>query len=242
MRKLRTLFAATAFSGLVAATAFMPAAYAQVTDPNTSVTPPVVEVSARGSHGGFGRLTCNADAASQLQTRLDGVAAQLALTPEQAPLFDAYKTAALTAQTSFADACGQIQAGDNGTAQDLLTHMRTRQALASAELDGLNATLPSFEAFYNSLNDQQKAQLAAQNGHGNGRGHDREGFNQRRGHDRDDFNQGRGHGGRGMDRMSMNGFDHRDETFAPPVQQQVPSTSPTTLPSITVPAPTTPIV
>jgi hypothetical protein len=114
----------------------------------------------RGERGGIAGLICSTDGAAQLETRLADIAAKLALTAEQQPLFDAYRTAALTAQTSFAEACATLQpAAAPTTPPDAVTTLKDRQAHETAELDALNAVLPSFEALYHSLTDAQKAEL-----------------------------------------------------------------------------------
>jgi hypothetical protein len=133
------------------------------------------------------RLICDANAAGQLETRFSQAATQLALTAEQQTLFDAYKTAALSAQTSFADACAKAQPQAAGTtAPDMLTMMKDRQAVRTAEVEAVNSVLPSFEAFYNGLSDTQKAQLAPQGRHGQ---------NGPDGHGRGRMGQGHGPGG-----------------------------------------------
>jgi hypothetical protein len=115
----------------------------------------------RGERGGIAGLTCSTDGASQLETRLADLATQLKLTTEQQALFDAYKTAALSAQTTFADTCAKVQPVDAKPAArpDALTVLKDRHSRQTAGLDALNAVLPSFEALYNSLDDTQKAAL-----------------------------------------------------------------------------------
>ena len=115
----------------------------------------------RGERGGIAGLICSTDGATQLETRLADLATQLKLTTEQQPLFDAYKTAALSAQTTFADTCAKVQPADAkpATPPDALSVLKDRQARQTAGLDALNAVLPSFEALYNSLDDTQKAAL-----------------------------------------------------------------------------------
>jgi len=194
MKTLKTLMLSTALAVAVGAASLTPAAYAQLAPPQADA---VAQVSFRGGMGGgFPRLICNANGAAQLQARLDQFATGLALTPEQTPLFDAYRTAALAAQTSFADACAKIQPPVAGTMPDVLTLLRNQQAIATAQLDATNAVLPPFEAFYNSLSDQQKAALSPQ-----GRG--RQGF----GRDGDRGGYGGDRGGRDWGRGDNRGRD-----------------------------------
>jgi len=117
----------------------------------------------RGGRGGIAGMICSTDGATQLETKLADLGTTLKLTTTQQPLFDAYKTAALSAQTSFAAACpqppAQPQATDAQTPPDAVTVLKDRVARQTAELDALNAVLPSFEALYTSLDDTQKAAL-----------------------------------------------------------------------------------
>lgn len=57
-------------------------------------------------------IVCGPSAADRLETRLDRIAKRLELTEAQQPLFAAFRTSALTAQTSFADACAAARPGD----------------------------------------------------------------------------------------------------------------------------------
>jgi len=149
----------------------------------------------RGGRGGIAGLICSTDGATQLEGTLTDLGTTLKLTATQQPLFDAYKTAALTAQTSFADACPQPQAMATQQAPDALTMLEHRVVRQTAELDALNAVLPSFEALYTSLDDTQKAALMPMVGphHGGPMGDDRGG-------DRGDRSEGAGrHDNRGGD-------------------------------------------
>lgn len=156
----------------------------------------------RGERGGIAGLICSTDGATQLETRLADLATQLKLTTEQQTLFDAYKTAALSTQTIFADACAKLQPAADAkptTPPDALTVLKDRQARQTAELAALNAVLPSFEALYNSLDDTQKAALMPLASHfgpgdhgprGDDRG-DRAGRHDDRGGDRGGDDRGR---------------------------------------------------
>lgn len=161
----------------------------------------------RGGRGGVAGLICSPDGAAMLETRLTDLATQLKLTTEQQPLFDTYQTAALSAQTGFADACPQPKATADkpATPPDAVTVLKDRQARATAELEAINAVLPSFEALYASLTDTQKADLIALAGpHHGPRGDDRGGDRAGRHDDRGDDDRGGddrgGERGRGGDR------------------------------------------
>lgn len=211
----------TALAGLMGLTALAPGAYAQ-TAPAAPAASGVAQPDDNGGmrgdagprgkrpgehrdaarRGGIAGLICSTDGAAQLETRLADIAIKLALTAEQQPLFDAYRTAALTAQTSFAESCAKPQPAAAAPAPDALAMLKDRQARQTAELAALNAVLPSFEALYNSLTDAQKAVLQPLVGPHRGgdhgpRGDDRDGARAGRG---DDHQRGRnddcGRGGR----------------------------------------------
>lgn len=57
-------------------------------------------------------IVCGPSAADRLDTRLERIAKRLELTEAQQPLFAAFRTSALTAQTDFADACAAARPGD----------------------------------------------------------------------------------------------------------------------------------
>lgn len=222
----------TALAGLMGLTALAPGAYAQ-----SAPTAPAASGAAQpddnggmrsdngprgkrpGEHrhaaqrgGGIAGLICSADGAAQLETRLTDIATKLALTAEQQPLFDAYRTAALTAQTSFAESCAKLQPADAtpATRPDAVAVLKQRQARQTARLTALNAVLPSFEVLYNSLTDAQKAVLqplvGPQRGDHGPRGDDRGGARAGRG---DDHQRGRG------DDRGRNGRHDRSSMIAP---------------------------
>jgi hypothetical protein len=210
----------TALAGLMGLTALAPGAYAQ-SAPAAPAAPSVAQpddnggrlgdrpgqhrdAGQRGERGGIAGLICSTDGATQLETRLADIVTKLALTAEQQPLFDAYRTAALTAQTSFAESCAKLQPAATATPAtppDALTVLKDRQAHQTAELDALNAVLPSFEALYNSLTDAQKAVLQPLVGphHGGDRGG--------RGDDRGGDDRGGDRAGRGEDHQRGRGDD-----------------------------------
>ncbi|WP_417308168.1 Spy/CpxP family protein refolding chaperone [Devosia sp.] len=109
-------------------------------------------------------LTCAPNAAERLETRYDRIGERLDLTDEQATLFDALKTEALTAQTSFADDCPtppaakdrQASRQSRGNPIDRLEQRLERDGDRIAALTGL---LPELRAFYDSLDENQLAKL-----------------------------------------------------------------------------------
>ena len=211
-KSTRFLFG-TVFAGIMGLTALVPSVYAQDLGAPKD-TPPISQPDDKGGmrpdgrprgerpgehgRGGIAGLICSTDGATQLETRLADLATQLKLTTDQQPLFDAYQTAALSAQTSFADTCATAQpaAGTQPVPPDALTVLKDRVTHETAELAALNAVLPSFEALYNSLTDTQKADLMPLVGpHHGPRGDDRGGDRAGR-HDDRGGEPGRGDKGR----------------------------------------------
>ncbi len=116
----------------------------------------------RGGPGELLDMVCSEDGAENLEIALVRLSHRLDLTEAQQPLFDTLKTAALTAQTSFADTCAAARpAKDADPAPDLIDRMKARIAIDTARIEALNAVLPAFEALYDSLTDAQKANLLA---------------------------------------------------------------------------------
>jgi hypothetical protein len=206
MKKSSHFLVVATLAGVIGATALVPSVFAQPAPTDVaSPTQPSDKGGMRpdgkhgGGRGGFAGLICSTDGATQLQTRLDALATRLTLTATQQPLFDAYRSAALAAQTSFADACATVQPAASAAKPDMLKAMQDRLTTQKAEVAAMDSVLPSFEAFFNSLTDAQKALLTPAGEHGHG-GDD---------HGRDDRGrQGRGdergHGDRRGDRSAIN--------------------------------------
>lgn len=214
MKKSSHLLVVTTLAGIIGATALVPSVFAQPAP--TDVAGPAQpgdkgdmrhDGKSGGGRGGFAGLICSTDGTTQLQTRLDALATRLTLTAAQQPLFDAYRSAALAAQTTFADACAAAQPAATATPAakpDMLTAMQNRLTKDKAEVAALGAVLPSFEAFFNSLTDAQKALLRPAGEHGRGGDDDR-------GHDDDRGRDDHGRQGRGDDRGHG---DRRDDRSA----------------------------
>lgn len=117
--------------------------------------------------GGLLMLACSDRGAEALEIGLVRLSYRLDLTADQQKLFDTLRTRALTTQTSFADTCKASRpAADNGAKPDALARMKAGLAIEQARLSALNDVLPDFEAFFNSLSDQQKARLLPHHGMG----------------------------------------------------------------------------
>jgi hypothetical protein len=115
-------------------------------------------------------LACSEKGPAVLERVLDRSAKRLALSADQQKLFDAFRTKALTAETTFSDACKAARPDKSATTRpDLLTRMKSGLAVDQARLTALNSVLPEFEALYNSLSDQQKHDLLPRQGMGFGR-------------------------------------------------------------------------
>jgi len=119
-----------------------------------------------GMRGGMLQLVCSDQGAERLEHMFVSLSHRVELTAEQTPLFDALKTAALTAQTGFADTCTSVlpEAGTTAQAPNLVERLQTGIKIDEARIAALSDVLPSLEAFYASLTDDQKAKLDARPG------------------------------------------------------------------------------
>jgi hypothetical protein len=152
-----------------------------------------------GRGGQFLAIGCSPNAAERIETGLVSLGYRVDATAEQKALLDTLKTAALDAQTELAAVCESVMpamaaaAPADGVAPaatapaerpNLLERLQTRHAIDQARVAAMGDVLPQFEAFFNSLTDEQKASLEP-------RRHARDGRN----------NDGpRGDRGRGMNR------------------------------------------
>lgn len=139
-----------------------------------------------GMRGGLLQFVCAERGAERLEHMFVAISYRIDLTAEQAPLFEALKTAALAAQTGFADDCAAVRPAARATAAmpNLVERLHTRVKLGEARIAALSGVLPSLEAFYSSLSDEQQAKLDVRPGKG------REHFGKRQGPDRRPGQQG----------------------------------------------------
>ena len=146
MTKPVTLLVATALAGAVCLSGFASASLAD-------------DRGARQGQqmrdGGIMNIVCSSMGAQRLETRLNGLPDHVKLTTGQLALFDTFKTAALTAQTGFADNC----VAPSGPGGDLLQRLKSRQTNLTAYVAAIDSVMPSLEAFYTSLTDAQKNDL-----------------------------------------------------------------------------------
>ncbi|MEQ1770672.1 MAG: Spy/CpxP family protein refolding chaperone [Devosia sp.] len=103
-------------------------------------------------------LVCSPDGAEALEVALVRLSHRLELTDAQQPLFDALKSSALTAQTSFADSCATARPAE-GSSPDLIDGIKSRIAVDTVRLEAMNAVLPDLEKLFDSLTDAQRANL-----------------------------------------------------------------------------------
>lgn len=113
-------------------------------------------------------LACSDRGPEALELALVKMSYRLNLTTDQQPLFDAFRTKALTTETSFADTCKASRPDRAAGRPDLLARLKSSLAMDQARLTALNDVLPDFEALYNSLSDQQKQSIRPHHGFGMG--------------------------------------------------------------------------
>lgn len=125
-----------------------------------------------GQRGGVLSFVCSPKGADRLEHLLLNISQRVDPTAEQQPLFDALKTAALTAQTDFADTCATARPDRTAEAArpDLADRMKARHAIEKAHVEAMTTVIPAFETFYDSLTDEQKLSLEPRRGrHHDGR-------------------------------------------------------------------------
>ena len=123
-----------------------------------------------GGRMGGGDLLDFQHGAEAIEIALVRLSHRVELTAEQQPLFDALKTAALAAAADFATATEGLRPQDNSaagetttaTAPDISERLENRIAIETAHLAALQAVEPAATAFFDSLTDEQKAQLVPQ--------------------------------------------------------------------------------
>jgi hypothetical protein len=95
-----------------------------------------------------------------LEDMLRLIGDRVPLSDAQAPLFDAFRDAALTAQADYVEACIATQPAAAWAEElDLTDRLRIRIGIETARAAALNAVMPAFEALYESLDETQKAVL-----------------------------------------------------------------------------------
>jgi hypothetical protein len=132
-----------------------------------------------GARGGLLALGCGPNAAERIEHSIVALSYRVNPTGEQVQLLDALKTTALDAQKELATTCDAVlpdrtadaAAPDTAARPNMLEAMQMRLKIDEARVAALGDVLPSFEAFFNSLTDEQKATLEF-HGHRRGPGPD----------------------------------------------------------------------
>jgi hypothetical protein len=110
-------------------------------------------------------LSCSPRGADRLEHVLLSLSQRLDPTAEQQPLFKEFRTAALTAQTGFADACADLHPARNeADSANLVQRLQDHVALDEARIAAVQSVLPPLENFYDSLTNEQKAMLEPRRG------------------------------------------------------------------------------
>lgn len=116
---------------------------------------------------GGGDLLSFERGADAIELALVRLSQRIDLTAGQQPLFDAFKTEALTAATTFATAIEGLRPtlsaeGETPVAPNLAERLDDAIALQAARLAALEAVQPSATAFFESLTADQMASLTPQ--------------------------------------------------------------------------------
>jgi hypothetical protein len=148
------------------ATTAAPAAQAQPADPATS--------GERGFRNGPGMrhgggLLNIAGGAEAIEIAIVRLSHAIELTDEQTVLLEALKTDALAAAAAFETATEGLRPtppaeGETAALPDISERFDNRIAIETAHLDALQAVQPAFTAFFDSLTDEQKAELVPERG------------------------------------------------------------------------------
>lgn len=161
MKRKTSIIAATALTGALALMALTPGAYAHDSNKQQNMR-------GKGEHGqkmgrsgqkgpgAFIHLICSEKGAERLETALGRVGDKVKLSEDQQALLTELKTVTLAAQTDFADKCTTPTRGED---KDLMDHVKQRQANMTAHVAAMDNVVPALEAFYDSLSDEQKAEL-----------------------------------------------------------------------------------
>lgn len=162
MKNFSKIALAATLVGTLAVSAIAPAAYAQEANNDGQKAENKQDRKGKGQYrpvrGGHGFLNfvCATEGADRLEKTLEIMAIRLEVTDEQRPAFDDLKTAALTAQSDFAEACTPMKDAKPEGAVEKLAH---RTSMMELQLESMNTVLPAFETFYEGLSDEQKAQI-----------------------------------------------------------------------------------
>ncbi|MCF6327732.1 MAG: Spy/CpxP family protein refolding chaperone [Devosiaceae bacterium] len=161
MKKLVTTILATAIVSAVSFTAFTSGAAAHGPK-NQGASNAQIANSNLATN-----FVCSERGSSRIENGLDRISQRLDLSEGQTPAFDAFKSAALSAQSDFLQQCGDLKTARDevGTDIDLIDRMNNRQALLGARLEAVSSIMPQLEIFYDDLSDEQKQKLRPRGPH-----------------------------------------------------------------------------
>ena len=119
--------------------------------------------------GGAGGLLNIERGAEAIEIAIVRLSHAIELTDEQTVLLEALKTDALAAVAAFETATEGLRPtapaeGETAERPDITERFDNRIAMESARLDALEAVQPAFTAFFDSLTDDQKADLVPERG------------------------------------------------------------------------------
>ncbi len=165
MKNIAKTLSATLLVSIISVTGF--ASIASANGPNNNAGPnaernqgPHNGQKFRGARDRGGlmplRLVCSDRGQTRIENGLTRIAERIDLTSEQVAALDDFKTSALSAQAAFNEVCADFRPGKDA---DLIDRMKSRQAAIAAQLVGIQSVMPTFEVFFDSLSEQQKAQL-----------------------------------------------------------------------------------
>lgn len=120
-------------------------------------------------HGGGMGLFNIERGAEAIEIAIVRLSHAIEMTDEQTVLLEALKTDALAAAAAFEAATDGLRPtspaeGESAERPDISERFDNRIALESARLDALKAVQPAFTAFFDSLTDEQKADLIPERG------------------------------------------------------------------------------
>jgi len=167
MKKLTATILATAIVSAISFTAFTSGAAAH--GPNNHGPNNQDTSNAQMANSNLAtNFVCSERGSSRIERGLNRISQRLDLNQEQTPAFDAFKSAALSAQSDFLQQCSDFKLArdEAGSDIDLIDRMNNRQALLGARLEAVSSIMPELEAFYDNLSDEQKRQLNPRRPHG----------------------------------------------------------------------------
>ncbi|KKB13797.1 hypothetical protein VE25_00065 [Devosia geojensis] len=119
---------------------------------------------AHGPRGGMGLL--NFGSAEGLEIAFVRLSYAIDMNEDQRALFDTLKSDALSAQSDFETATEGLRFDRRAEERpDIVEIFNNRIAIETARLEAMQAVQPAFEAFFGSLSDEQKAELAPRRAH-----------------------------------------------------------------------------